>query len=162
MQMLYMPVCLEGRFAREGFAQHIDMPMRNRPLSPITYTSIPQWAPLISCPRDCRGYRNRPLARILALFKRDRHVEDSGESTQGEGRWKWWIAAICVPIAATLLAAVLGWLGPEGRGLKGLEKPKTGAPPSSQSVLPQPQPASPPTISAERQTATKTQHAKLK
>jgi hypothetical protein len=151
MHMLYMPVCLEGRFAREGFAQHIEMPMGNRPLSPITYRSIPQWAPLISCPRDCRGYRNQTLARVLALFRRHPHGEGTRESTQKEGRWKWWIAGVLVPIAIGVLAL----LQPEVRQRIGLDKPKPDAVPSAQGLPPQTSPAS--SQSPEIKTGTKTQ-----
>ena len=36
-----MPVCLEGRFAKEGVPQHIELPLPSPRLSPITDTTIP-------------------------------------------------------------------------------------------------------------------------
>src|SRR5258708_21750857 len=62
--VLYMPMCMEGRFNREGIAEHLDMPRPPRPLSPLTYTTIPVWAPLVSCPADCKGYQNRTVAKV--------------------------------------------------------------------------------------------------
>jgi hypothetical protein len=67
--VLYTPVCMEGRFNREGVAQYFDMPVPARPLSPVTYTTVAEWGPLVSCPRDCKGYRNRTVAKILATGK---------------------------------------------------------------------------------------------
>lgn len=63
-QQLFMPMCKEGRFDRQGIAEFLDMPNTQvRHLSPLIYTIIPSWAPLISCPPDCKGYRNRAIAR---------------------------------------------------------------------------------------------------
>lgn len=62
---IYLPVCLQGRFHREGVAEFFDMPVPPRPLSPLTYTSVGAWGPLVSCPRKCKGYRNRTVAKIL-------------------------------------------------------------------------------------------------
>ena len=68
--VLYMPVCLEGRFRREGVAQHIDMPRPGRPLSPLTYTTLQAWGPLVSCPGNCKGYRNRTIAKVRRVGRR--------------------------------------------------------------------------------------------
>ena len=68
--VLYLPVCLEGRFNKEGIAQYLDMPMPQHPLSPLIYTTVAQWGPRVSCPRDCKGYRNRTVAKILGTVKR--------------------------------------------------------------------------------------------
>lgn len=62
-EVLYMPVCVEGRFHREGVAEFYDMPLPPRPVSPVTYMMIGVWAPLISCPADCKGYKNRTVAK---------------------------------------------------------------------------------------------------
>jgi hypothetical protein len=63
---LYVPVCTKSRFNRQGVAQHIEMPDPKRALGPITYRTVAAWAPLISCPRDCREYQNPTLAKIKA------------------------------------------------------------------------------------------------
>src|SRR5262249_39229135 len=70
---LYMPVCAQNRFARDGVAQQFDMPDRSKPVSPLTYSSIPFWAPHISCPPKCRGYRNRTIANCLRFGKQALH-----------------------------------------------------------------------------------------
>src|SRR5260370_37793392 len=120
-----MPACLEGRFAREGFAQHIEMPLRSRPLSPMTYTTIPQWAPLIRCPRDCKGYRNRTVAKVRAMFKRQQHVVDSLKSTPDMKKESWSrgerIAAWTLGIAVAAILA--SFFIPEVRQFLHLEKP---------------------------------------
>jgi hypothetical protein len=155
MQMLYMPVCFEGRFAREGAAQAIEMPLRTRPLSPITYTTIPIWALLISCPPDCRGYENRTVAKVLAIFKKRPHIGASQKSTS-RWDWKFWFGVIGVPIAVMIVGAVLGWLTPEGRRWLGIDKPKPAVAPSVQN--PQPQTLSP--VSPATSSETKTQQGK--
>ncbi len=70
---LYMPVCLQNRFARDDVAQHFDMPDRSKPVSPVTYSMIPVWAPHVSCPPKCRGYRNRTVANCLRFGKKSFH-----------------------------------------------------------------------------------------
>jgi hypothetical protein len=67
--LLYIPACLESRFNKAGTAQWLPLPVYGAPLSPITYTTVGQWAPLISCPRDCKGYRSQRWARILRWLK---------------------------------------------------------------------------------------------
>lgn len=66
---LYVPVCLQNRFARKGLAKHFDMPDGSKLVSPLTYLNIPYWAPHISCPPKCRGYRNRRVAKSLRFGK---------------------------------------------------------------------------------------------
>lgn len=154
MQMLYMPICTEGRFAREGFAQHIEMPLHSRPLNPITYTTIPQWAPLISCPSDCRGYQNRTVARLRAMFRKQPHATDSRKSLP-KWDWKWW-AATFVAVAAIVIALVQ----PEVRIWLGLDKPKPAVPPSAQGSQPQTAPMATPFV-PEAKTVAKP-HAKPK
>lgn len=61
---VYLPVCTENRFNKTGFATHIEMPVPGKPLSPLTYVPLGQWASLISCPGDCRGYKNRSWAKF--------------------------------------------------------------------------------------------------
>jgi hypothetical protein len=60
----YMPVCTKSRFNRRGFAKHIEMPVPRQPVGPVTYTTLAQWGPLISCPRNCQEYQNPTLAKI--------------------------------------------------------------------------------------------------
>jgi hypothetical protein len=62
-KVLFIPMCLQGRFDRQGIGDFFDMPHPSRPCSPVTYMSIPTWAPLISCPLDCKGYKNRVVAK---------------------------------------------------------------------------------------------------
>ena len=108
-EVLYMPMCMEGRFNREGIAEHLDMPRPPRPLSPLTYTTIPMWAPLVSCPADCKGYHNRTVAKVKkaiassvrTLLKRNK-TETTIESKKGV--WD----KYTVPIVTGL---IVRWLG---------------------------------------------------
>ena len=110
-EVLYMPVCREGRFNREGVAAYLDMPLPPRPLSPLTYTTIGIWAPLVSCPPDCKGYRNRSVAKLLRagssavrwLFERKRV---NGSSTVQEK--KWWERPLGIVIL-TVIAGLILW-----------------------------------------------------
>ena len=69
-QRLYMPMCDEGRFDRQGIAEAFEMPSTKvGRLSPVTYTVIPTWAPFISCPLKCKGYKNRTVARFERVGK---------------------------------------------------------------------------------------------
>lgn len=132
--MLYMPACLEGRFAKEGVAQAIEMPSRSRRLGPTTYATIPLWAPFISCPPDCRGYENRTIATVKSMFKKGPQTEvKSGESASRKWDWKFWLGVICVPIALVVVGAVLAWLTPEGRRWLGLDKTTSETATSAQS-----------------------------
>lgn len=137
-QVLYMPVCVERRFAREGVAQYFDLPLPGRPLSPVTYLAIPEWAPFISCPKDCKGYRNRTVAKVLAWFKWPR--SDAG-SLAGASRhwwnwdWKWWVATFIA-----VVAIVTALFQPEIRKRLGYDKPQPAVQTSTQSQpLPAPQ-----------------------
>ena len=66
---VYMPVCMKSRFNRAGFAADIEMPVPGRPLGPVTYSSLGFWAPLISCPRNCRDYEHPALAKLKATLR---------------------------------------------------------------------------------------------
>lgn len=70
MFRLYLPVCSEARFTRAGAAQMMPLPVRGRPLRPITYTTVGHWAPALSCPHDCRGYRSLRWKNIRAMLVR--------------------------------------------------------------------------------------------
>jgi hypothetical protein len=63
---VYLPVCTKSRFNRAGFAANIEMPIPGKPLGPITYSTLGNWAPLISCPRNCREYEHPALAKAKA------------------------------------------------------------------------------------------------
>ena len=106
----YMPVCLEGRFKRTGVAEFIEMPLPPSPLSPVTYTTIPVWAPLVSCPSHCRGYRNRTQARIYKAVKQAArwfiHGHDPDESRTVHAK-KWWER----PLGIVLLGIVVTVVG---------------------------------------------------
>ena len=69
-EVFYMPLCFEGRFKKEGVAEYFDMPLPPRPVSPVTYTTVGLWGPLVSCPSNCKGYRNRTIARIRMAVSR--------------------------------------------------------------------------------------------
>lgn len=63
------PVCMKSRFNRAGFAADIEMPAPGRPLGPVTYSTLGFWAPLISCPRNCREYEHPVLAKLKATLR---------------------------------------------------------------------------------------------
>jgi len=69
---VYLPICKESRFERAGVAQGIPIPIVNTPVSPVTYMTVATWAPLVSCPEKCRGYRSRRWAKILAWLRSKR------------------------------------------------------------------------------------------
>jgi hypothetical protein len=60
---------MESRFNKTGNAEFLPMPVYGAALSPITYTTIGQWAPLISCPRNCKGYRSQRWVKILRWIR---------------------------------------------------------------------------------------------
>lgn len=114
-QVLYMPMCMEGRFKRKGFAEVLDLPQPPRPLSPVTYTTIPLWAPLISCPADCKGYRNRTFAKVQdaassllrKLFRKSK-IEHSGTTaTKKEWFEKWWGQALLLTVTGVIAGLIL-------------------------------------------------------
>jgi hypothetical protein len=113
-QVLYMPMCMEGRFRREGIAGSFDMPAPSRRLSPVTYTSVPIWAPLVSCPPDCRGYQNRTVARLqtaaMSVVRWLFGKKTSG-GTGGEEKI-WWerpFGKIAIGIVVAVVAGLILW-----------------------------------------------------
>jgi hypothetical protein len=86
----------------------------------------------IHCPQPCRGYRNK---RVVAL------LEKLWSRVPTAGKWtgKEIVTVVVVPVVLCLVAALLGWLTPEGRRLLHLDKPQTEQQGSSPSV-PQPTP----------------------
>lgn len=99
--VIYLPVCLQGRFHREGVAEYFDMPLPPRPLSPLTYTSVGAWGPLVSCPRKCKDYRNRTVARILTAIT-SRKMSNRKPLSRGQKIAIW---AIVVPV----MVAAINW-----------------------------------------------------
>jgi hypothetical protein len=112
-QVLYMPVCLEGRFHREGIADFFEMPLPPRPLSPVTYMSIPTWAPLISCPRDCKGYQNRAVAKALRTLKLvarwffGRTPVKGSSTVQEKGWWEKPFGILILGILVTVIGGLI-------------------------------------------------------
>jgi len=114
--VLYMPMCMEGRFHREGVAEVLDMPLPPRPLSPVTYTTIPIWAPLVSCPHDCKGYENRTVAKfqrsvssaIRWLFRKDK-AHSSGTTQEKKKWWQDWIVLTVTGVIAAVIAGLILW-----------------------------------------------------
>jgi hypothetical protein len=114
-EVLYMPVCREGRFNREGVAEFLEMPLPPRRLSPLTYTTIGIWAPLVSCPPNCKGYRNRTLAKIRRagllsvrwLFGKN-SVNNSG-TIQGKRWWEVWWGQSIILVATSVIAGLIIW-----------------------------------------------------
>ena len=68
--VLHLPVCSTGNFDRQGNARHFEMPDPQRPLGPLTYLTVAIWGPLVSCPRNCKAYRNQTAAKLLKDTKR--------------------------------------------------------------------------------------------
>ena len=68
--VLHLPVCSAGYFERQGNARHFRMPDPQRDLRPLTYMTVAIWRPLVSCPRNCKAYRNQTAAKILNYTKR--------------------------------------------------------------------------------------------
>jgi hypothetical protein len=66
--LLYLPVCMESRFNKTGNAEFLPMPVYGAALSPLTYTTVGQWASHISCPPDCKGYRSQRWAKVRSWF----------------------------------------------------------------------------------------------
>lgn len=92
---VYIPICAESRFERTGVAQFMPMPTvrngRSGQVNPVTYTTVAQWAPLISCPRKCEGYRNKRWANLKHALRSMFRGRQSGlpgtarESTPNDG-----------------------------------------------------------------------------
>jgi hypothetical protein len=89
-QIVYLPACLENRFHREGIAEHLEMPLLSRHLSPMTYQSVGIWAPLVSCPRDCKGYRNRTVAKLQNAGSAAVNSLFGKPNRTGEVEKPWW------------------------------------------------------------------------
>lgn len=67
---IYIPMCMKSRFNRTDVAAYIPMPSPNQPLNPLTQASLRYWSRSISCPRNCREYKNATVARIWAQTRR--------------------------------------------------------------------------------------------
>ena len=113
-QILYMPMCMEGRFNREGFVEHLEMPRPPRPLSPMIYTTIPMWAPLVSCPVDCKGYQNRTVAKVKktiassaqTLLRRNK-AESANEPKKGF--WETGLGQFVMLVVTGVIVGLIIW-----------------------------------------------------
>lgn len=125
---VYVPICEENRFNKIGVAQHVPMPNPgSHTMSPITYTTVGEWAPFISCPRTCKGYQNKrwtALGQTLRKMFRGRQAGLPGTaSANSASNWSrgekiaGWTLAVC---ALALIAACL--VIPEVRRLIGLDR----------------------------------------
>jgi hypothetical protein len=150
-QQLFMPQCDENRFDRQGIAKCFDMPNTQvRNLSPVTYMSIPSWAPFISCPPDCKGYRNRTVAKaqktvgqIARWFFGEAAVKDSRK----KGWWEtWWGQAILLIVTGVIVGLVVWGIT---RHYDKLTPPTPGTQPAKQ---PEPQATQPREITTPSQT----------
>jgi hypothetical protein len=113
-QVVYMPMCMEGRFRREGTAEFFDMPVPSRRLSPVTYTTVPIWAPLVSCPLDCKGYQNRTVARLqTAAMPLARWLfgkrSANGPAVQEKTWWERPLGIIAIGIIVAVVAGLILW-----------------------------------------------------
>jgi hypothetical protein len=45
------------------------MPVPGQKLGPVTYATLGEWAPLISCPSECSEYKNRRLAKVEVVMR---------------------------------------------------------------------------------------------
>lgn len=115
-QVLYMPMCLDDRFNKQGDAEFFDMPSaQKRTVSPVTYMSIPNWAPFISCPHDCKGYRNRTIAKAQKTvgqaarwFFGEAAVKDSRTNDK-----RWWerpFGIVVLGVVVTVVGGLIVWL----------------------------------------------------
>jgi len=109
-----MPMCMEGRFRKEGIAVSFDMPMPSRPLSPVTYTTVPVWAPFVSCPLDCKGYQHRTVAKFqtaavsVARWLFGKRSTD-GPAAQQKGWWERPVGRIVIGIVVAVVAGLILW-----------------------------------------------------
>jgi membrane protein implicated in regulation of membrane protease activity len=104
---VYLPVCRESRFERTGWAQAMQMPGPSTPTSPVTYTTVAQWAPLISCPRNCKGYRSQRWARILRWIRPKATQKDIPASGVLSNGWVQGFGVTSVVTFAALVAAII-------------------------------------------------------
>ena len=113
-QTVHMPFCQEGRFHKEGVANSFDLPdkMMKR-LSPIVCTTIPIWAPLVSCPHDCKGYRNRSVAKFQrAVSSAVRWLFKKKSIKAGEVEKPWWKEWTTLIVTGVIVGIILLLLTP--------------------------------------------------
>ena len=83
---VYIPVCAKSRFNKTGVAQHLLVPdPGSRIVSPEVYTTVAKWAPHISCPRKCKGYRNKRWAALADALRRMFRGRQSGQPGTAQG-----------------------------------------------------------------------------
>lgn len=131
-------MCLEGRFSREGVAEFMGMPQPPRPLSPLIFTTIPIWAPLVSCPPDCRGYRSRTVAKLRRAWNSAVRWLSGKSSVNGSGtiqEKKWWekpLGIIALGILVTVVGGLILWVV-----TRHYDKPTPSTPAASPTTQPQ-------------------------
>jgi hypothetical protein len=104
---LHIPVCMESRFNRTGTAEWLPMPVFGQPLGPLTYTTVGEWAPHISCPVKCKGYTSPRWAKIRNWFRPKRTQKEaptmSGVLSNG---WVQGFGVAAILAIAGLIAAI--------------------------------------------------------
>ena len=124
---VYVPICAESRFNKEGVAQHLLMPNpASHTVSPIVYTTVGQWAPLISCPRKCKGYRNKYWAALTHTVRKMFRGNVSDNPTPKWNRGEKIAGWTLVIGALALIAAVL--VVPEVRRFLRLQREPSSIP----------------------------------
>lgn len=142
-QQLFMPMCDEGRFDRQGVAEFFEMPSTQvRRLSPVTYMSIPSWAPFISCPSDCKGYRNRTVAKLARagssvmhwLFQKPRANEPQTPNK------RWWERPVGLLVLGILMAVAADMIHDLIHDKHSVTSAPASQPEQKQNLLPTTQP----------------------
>lgn len=144
---VYVPICAESRFNKAGVAKHLPMPNPgSRIVSPIVYTTVGQWAPLISCPSDCKGYRSKQPASPAEMLQPAQPPQDEQPETvqanapdnSAPNKWSRDQKIGLGILIASVLAILISLMVPEVRQFVGLEKKPSVAVPTS---APAPTPA---------------------
>jgi hypothetical protein len=105
--LLYLPLCKESRFNKTGNAEFLPMPVYGAALSPLTYTTVGQWASHISCPRDCKGYRSLRWANLRSWFKPKRTQNEA--AAMKDVLSNEWVVGLGVTSLVAFVALVLAW-----------------------------------------------------
>jgi hypothetical protein len=109
--LLYLPVCMESRFNKSGNAEFLPMPVYGAPLSPLTYTTVGQWASHISCPRECRGYRSQRWANFLNRIRPKRTQKATQMDSPSSGVFSdGWVQGLGGTFLVAFAALVLAFI----------------------------------------------------
>jgi hypothetical protein len=84
-----------------------EMPAPNTRTSPVTFTTVAHWAPLISCPRGCKGYRSQRWARILRWLRPKATQKDIPASGVLSNGWVQGLGVTSIVALFALVAAVI-------------------------------------------------------